>query len=81
MGLIEGREPKPADTSEVRPRVVVKVRDEARRERALRDRPRERRAGEPEEDVGRELVDALAYLGDVMSDRQRRVADEAHLES
>ncbi|WP_082590743.1 S8 family peptidase [Agromyces sp. Soil535] len=81
MGLIDGKEPAPVDAPEVQPRVVVKVRDEARRERAERERPPERRAGAPEEDVGRDMVDAFAYLGDVITDYQRRIAGEAHLES
>ncbi|WP_353826571.1 hypothetical protein [Agromyces sp. SYSU T0242] len=80
MGMIDGKELDPAEAPEVQPRVVVKVTDAARRERALKERPGERRAGEREDDVGRELVDAVAVLGDVIAEYQDRVAGEAYLE-
>ncbi|GAA2035985.1 hypothetical protein GCM10009819_20660 [Agromyces tropicus] len=80
MGMIDGKELDAVDASDVRPRVVVKVTDAARRERALKERPGERRAGEREDDIGRELVDAVAVLGDVIAEYQRRVAGEAYLE-
>ncbi|MBM7505909.1 S8 family peptidase [Agromyces aurantiacus] len=78
--MIDGKEPKPVEAPEVQRRVVVKVTDAARRERALKERPGERRAGEQEDDVGRDLVDAVAYLGDVIAEYQDRVAGEAYLE-
>jgi hypothetical protein len=80
MGMIDGTEPKPIETPDVRPRVVVKVTDAARRERGLKERAPEGRAGEREDDIGRELVDAFAYLGDVIAEYQDRVAGEAFLE-
>lgn len=78
--MIDGKQPDPVETPDVQRRVVVKVTDAARRERALKERPGERRAGEQEDDVGRELVDAVAYLGDVLAEYQDRVAGEAYLE-
>ncbi|MCD2441446.1 S8 family serine peptidase [Agromyces sp. SYSU K20354] len=81
MGLIDGKEPKPIATPDVQPRVVVKVTDEARRERGLRDIPPHQRAGEQEDDIGVALIEATAYLGDVIADFQKRVAGEAHLDS
>lgn len=80
MGMIDGKELEAVEAPEVQRRVVVKVTDAARRERALKERPGERRAGEQEDDVGRELVDAVAYLGDVIAEYQDRVAGEAYLE-
>lgn len=80
MGMIDGKELDPVEAPDVRRRVVVKVTDAARRERALKERSGERRAGEQEDDVGRELVDAVGYLGDVLAEYQRRVAGEAYLE-
>lgn len=80
MGMIDGKELDPVEAPDVQRRVIVKVIDAARRERALKERSGERRAGEQEDDVGRELVDAVAYLGDVIAEYQDRVAGEAYLE-
>ncbi len=80
MGMIDGKEPKQVEAPEVRRRVVVKVTDAARRERARKERPGEKRAGEQHGDLGRDLVDAFAYLGDVLAEYQDRVAGEAYLE-
>lgn len=80
MGMIDGRELDPVEAPEAQPRVVVKITDGARRERTPKERPGERRAGEWEDDVGRDVVDAFAYLGDVIAEYQRRVAGEAYLE-
>ncbi|WP_430647415.1 S8 family peptidase [Agromyces sp. GXS1127] len=80
MGMIDGKELDPVEAPDVQRRVVVKVTDAARRERALKERPGERRAGEREDDVGRDMVDAFAYLGDVVAEYQDRVAAEAYLE-
>lgn len=81
MGMIDGKEPAGVAAPEVQPRVVVKVTDEARHERTLEERPFERRAGEREDDIGSELIDAVAYLADVIAGLQDRFAGEAHLES
>lgn len=75
MGMIDGTEPKPAEAPHVQPRVVVKVSEAARRERT------EREGGREGGDLGRELIDAAAYLADVMRDMQDGIGGEAHLES
>lgn len=82
MGIIDGKEPEPVDASRVRSRVVVKVREEARREMAQRgrgERPPDDEASEG--DHGRTLVDAFEYVGDLLQQYQDTIAREAHLES
>lgn len=81
MGIIDGKEPEPVDAPRVQSRVVVKVREEARREMA-----RERRERQPDEkagegDLGQGLVDAFTYVGDVLAQYQDTIGREARLES
>lgn len=72
MGRIDGKEPKPADVAGWSPRVIVKVREEARRSRA-----RDEGGGAPDEKAP--LIDALAFVGDLLAGRQDAVAREASL--
>jgi hypothetical protein len=74
MGIIDGTEPKAIETGDWSPRVIVKVRDEARgvRSRGGRVPPGERGAREP--------VDAVRYLADVLRGRADVGGREAALE-
>ena len=64
------------------PRVAVTLRGTARGQTPARDRPASVRdpAG-PADDLGQAIVDALAYLGDLIAEFQDRIADEAYLGS
>ncbi|WP_205649355.1 S8 family peptidase [Agromyces sp. LHK192] len=85
MGMIDGKEPPPAATPTIEPRVIVKVRDDARAEFTRRRAQAEGRgdAGRKPEasDPGVELLDAVAFVGDLLAARQDAIAAEAHLDS
>ncbi|MFF2275739.1 S8 family peptidase [Agromyces sp. NPDC058126] len=87
MGLIDGEQPKAARTPRVESRIIVKVRDDARRDFTERRRtdaaPPRRGKGKaaPEPEPGdAELLDAAAYLADVLAEQQDALAREARLE-
>jgi len=61
------------------PRVAVTLRGTARGQTPARDRPACVR--QPADDLGQAIVDALAYLGDLIAEFQDRIADEAYLGS
>ena len=67
--------------SDTEARVVVKLRERTRGQRSVRDRPARWDGAAPPEDLGQAIVDALAYVADLIAEFQDRIADEAYLGS
>ena len=67
--------------SDTEARVVVQLRERTRGQRSVRDRPARWDGAAPPEDLGQAIVDALAYVADLIAEFQDRIADEAYLGS
>jgi hypothetical protein len=67
--------------SDTEARVVVQLREPTRGQRSVRDRPASRDGAAPPDDLGQAIVDALAYVADLIAEFQDRIADEAYLGS
>ncbi|MGW4929711.1 hypothetical protein ACWEOH_11185 [Agromyces sp. NPDC004153] len=63
-------------------RVVVKLREEVRGQREVRDPSAAgSRGGAPPDDLGQAIADALAFVADLIAEFQDRTAEEAYLGS
>ena len=67
--------------SDTEARVVVRVRERTGGQRSVRDRLPRWDGEAPPDDLGRAIVDTLAYVADLIAEFQDRIADEAYLGS